>query len=282
MLQRDILIVGALFLSVGTLLCSSLSQASEPEIAPGNKIVVLHDTHVQVGTDKLEAVEAGVEITAEAVQDDWIAVTVERDSKSVSGWIHSGHAIPNPEIAFAALAVRVAWAVDWLTTEDFERMDSDADGQVIISEFLRDTNKQTLDDLNEQLHRELAACDKAINENLRRQRARFGKVLDADWRLRRHLWLTLQIVQRTGSPSDVNVTFKNWKRKPFRHEAEQIAEDFLKTRDIRRSRVAQQLIDREEPKARAQRAQALFKWADKNDDGKLSLDEFKLALGKPK
>jgi len=74
------------------------------------------------------------------------------------------------------------------------------------------------------------------------------------------------------------VTFKSWKRKPFRHEAEQIADDFLRTGDVRRSFIARRLVDREAPEVRARKARALFRWADKNGDGNLSFPEFKQAL----
>ena len=75
--------------------------------------------------------------------------------------------------------------------------------------------------------------------------------------------------------------FSAWKRQMGFEEFRQMADDFFRTRDIRRSRLAQQLVDREDLNSRAQRARALFKWADKNRDGKLTLEEFKHALPEP-
>ena len=287
MLQQDMLTVGSLLLSLGAFSWLSQSQASEPQVKPGEKVIALDDTHVQVGTEKLAAVEAGTELIANIVRDDWVAVTVEQESKEVSGWIHSGHLITEPEMAFAALAVRVTRSLEWLTKEDFRRIDTDADGWLTLSEFLGDTKRQTLDDLNEQLHQELAFHDMIVQQTRLR--------LDShSLKSSRHSWLTLQNLHPTRSvllphqafqtadlTSPANVTFKSWERKPFRHEAEQMAEDFLRTQDIRRSRVAQQLVDHENTDVRARKARALFKWGDKNHDGNLSLDEFKQALAKP-
>ncbi len=59
----------------------------------------------------------------------------------------------------------------------------------------------------------------------------------------------------------------------------QIADHFLRTGDVRRSRLAQKLMKQgEEPAQRRYRSEAMFAWADTNSDGKLGLDELRQAL----
>ena len=78
--------------------------AGEASIKPGDTIVVLHDTHLQAGKEKLAPVEAGTELTAGEVRGDWVAVSMERDGKMISGWVFRAHLVANPAMAFVRLA----------------------------------------------------------------------------------------------------------------------------------------------------------------------------------
>jgi hypothetical protein len=78
------------------------------------------------------------------------------------------------------------------------------------------------------------------------------------------------------------VDFKGWKwpaPPEFGQNVYPLLNDFVKTRDLRRSRLAQEFVTREDPEDRAERARGLFQWADKDRSGNLSLEEFAGAIG---
>jgi len=52
--------------------------AAVPQIKVGDKIVVLHDTHVQAESERLAPLKSGTELVAEQLSGDWVAVRVER------------------------------------------------------------------------------------------------------------------------------------------------------------------------------------------------------------
>ena len=255
--------------------------ASEPPARPARTVVALQDTAVQVGSDTLATVEAGTELAATQAQDDWVAITVKQGGKSISGWVPGDHLIRNPAGALAGLTTRVSGRVKWLTAQDFQRMDTQADGHLTIDELLADTKKQTLDDFNQQLRLESAAYDDVIQERMRQAKAQGfkpGPSSTFDTPRGKLRWLTLQIVQPVGTTNQINITFKSWKRKPFQHEAQQMAKDFLQTGDVSKSTIARELLDPDAPELRVQKTRALFKWADHNGDKALTIEEFQSAL----
>ena len=231
-------------LLVGAMCATTVLASDEPQIKPGGTIVVLNDTHVQAGEEKLASVDKGTELVATEVNGEWIAVTVERAGKTISGWIHTEELIANPKTAFMKLTVRFESKIAQ-AEKDFKRIDKNADGTLILDEFVAGARKPTLDDLNRRL----------------RSAASGGPTL-------RGLTDFMEAI----------AAFEGWKGPVTQKQFLQLQDEFLQTRDIRRSRLARQLIDSEDPSVRAKRAEALSKWADKNRDEKLSLDEFKQAL----
>lgn len=56
---------------------------SAVKVKAGDKVVVLRDTHVQAGTEKLAPVQAGTELVAEDVNGEWTAVTVKVEGREI-------------------------------------------------------------------------------------------------------------------------------------------------------------------------------------------------------
>lgn len=134
----------------GVLSLPIVVAAETPPIEPGDTVVVLRDTHVQAGREKLAPVKAGTELVAGEVRGNWVAASVERDGKRVWGWISSGHLIGDPAIAFARLAVGYESEVQF-GEADFRNMDTNGDGTVTMEGFVSGTRLETLMDLNTQL-----------------------------------------------------------------------------------------------------------------------------------
>ena len=258
--------------------------SDEPRIKPGDRIFVLDDTYLQAAKEKLAPVEAGTELVAGQVRGVWVGVTVEHDGKKVSGWIPSSHLIGDPAIAFARLAVGYESEIQFAEA-DFQKMDTNADGRLSFDEFLAGTRPEALDELNQRLRRMIDTNRKEHTWILREKLFHevthchaFGAIpkppRDATMEERLHwydeFWRKSQF--------EVRVIARTWKRQPTYEQGWQLVDEFLLSKDMRRSRLAQELVDREDPNTRAHRARALLKWADGNGDGTLSLDEFKHAL----
>jgi hypothetical protein len=225
-------------------------NAAEPPIRTGDKIVVLEDTHLQAEREKLAPVRAGTELTAGEVQEDWVAVSVVRDGKTITGWIFDRQLLVDPRQAFTKLVCGRDVPAG-RPAQELGRLDQDGDGLVTADEFAAKTGGQTLDDLNKRLARVLGSGLGTGDE---------------------------AAVKHSGLMAEI-ADFKGWNRQFNSFEqASRLADDFVRTRDLRRSRLAQELVDRENLGAKVTRAQALFRWADKNHDGTLTLDEFKQAL----
>jgi len=79
------------FLAVATILAATQrTHAGEEAIQPGDKVKVINGpAPVKQGKETLATVDTGTELTALKVQGAWVKVTVERDGKRVTGWIHS-------------------------------------------------------------------------------------------------------------------------------------------------------------------------------------------------
>ena len=295
--------------TIATLTLSQSGLADERDIKVGDAIVVLRDTHVQAGSEKLAPVEAGTELVTTDVNDGWVAVTVKHDGKTVSGWIRAQYLMAGPEAFFSDLFAVLRWrirfakldtldttSVDKLVATElkrskdepglarsaetafqlmdqdgngtvtfreftkqpsrvvFLRIDADSDGSLSHHEFLVGASKPALDELNSKLRKLTPSPDEARSVD--------GYLRNMD-----------MMISIAG--------FEGWKRElAGPHEVDQILKDFLRSRDLRRSRLAQELVDREEPTSRHHRAGVMFKWADKNHDGKLTLEEFKRGMGK--
>ena len=231
----------------------------------GRTVVTLAEAPLQVGRETLTIVPPGTELAVETVKGEWVWVAVQQGADTHKGYIQNRCLTATPEGEFLKLTVRFEDELDWGVDQEFKRIDDNLDRQLTLAEFLMGTTNETLDDLNRQMIRVLDSVDKTIT------------VPDRDLRTKGKLsWLAWQLCGVKGVKKEI--TFKSWQRKPTQEEARQIAADLLRTRDIRRSDVAQRLLDREDSETRANRARALFIWADKNRDRKLTRAEFKQAL----
>lgn len=287
-------------------------------IKTGDKIVVLENTHVQAGEEKLAAVAAGTELVAGEIQGDWVAVNVDRDGKKISGWLDREKLISAPQSQFAELftpytskgrwdAIRVdarshvtlaelrrfkyepglernTEAILQLMDRDndhkvdfkefegqpgqaiFLRLDTNGDGHLSPEELLAAVKKPTLGDLNERIRL-------YVNDPTRKDAVELLKNY-----LQGKTTGTLVIV-----PIDLPemcVSFEGWgsQAKVTEKQSYQLMADYFQTGDMRRSLLARTLVGNESAMGRAQHAAALFKWADKNRDERLTPEEFKQAL----
>jgi len=82
---------GTLSLLLGAAVLARPSEAAEAPIRPGNRVVTTTEAPVKVGSRTLATVPAGSKMTATAVRGDWVAVTITKDGKSVTGWIATQH-----------------------------------------------------------------------------------------------------------------------------------------------------------------------------------------------
>jgi hypothetical protein len=98
------LILAALLLRAG-ISAREVVGAERPQIQRGDTILVLRDTDLQAGTEKLAVVEAGTELVAGQVRDEWVAVRVERHGTTVSGWLPDAQLCADPKLAFLRLTL---------------------------------------------------------------------------------------------------------------------------------------------------------------------------------
>jgi len=79
-----------MFLVVSAVTSSTcVVQAAEKNIKPGDKVkVTIGPAPLKIGKKTLTTVEAGTELTALKVQGHWVRVTIEKDGKKITGWIH--------------------------------------------------------------------------------------------------------------------------------------------------------------------------------------------------
>ena len=238
-------------------LCVALVTA-DPEV--GDRVVTLTSAPVMSGSEKLADIQPGVELTVTGVKLPWVGVSVTRDGKEVRGWVLDRNVILKPAEALKRLTAKVnVKAPDDL----LKKLDADNDLQLTRHEFELGTRPQTLEDLNEQLQ--------AALEGQARQFAAQGTPQTPFARR-----MAVLFALRGGT---TEVTFQNWKKPLTKQNVETLRDDYLRTQDMRRSRLAQELIDAEKPEERAERAGALFIWADADRDNALSTQEFERATG---
>jgi len=154
----------------------------------------------------------------------------------------------------------------------FRMMDKNRDDGLSFAEFVAATKTPTLEDVNKEVRRVLASPEGKPF----RGRSDFPKV---DEQLE---WISLG-PEFTAAYIELMGRFFNFDgwtmgTRITEDQADEMLRVFLKTGDVRRSRLAQHLADREDRKATTHKAEALFKWADKNRDGKLTLEELNRAL----
>jgi len=122
----------AAFVAVTCLLC--LARAADPAqkaIKPGDKLrVTSGPAPVKVGKKTLTTVEAGTELKALKAQGNWVRVTVERDGKKITGWIHrkrlSVVAAKTKRPSARPLATRIALATEAELREADRRVEAKA------------------------------------------------------------------------------------------------------------------------------------------------------------
>jgi HEAT repeat protein len=189
-----------------------------------------------------------------------------QDGKEIRGWVHDDNLVRKPKSAFTQLTVPGPRKAERIR-EEFGAMDTNGDERLSLQEFVAGTRKPTLDQLNRSLREFVEANPKikADLEHFRRRRQIRGDSMANDLKLAGHIW-------RSGA----------WKEEPTFEQVHVIAMDFRVTDDVRKSPLhspatAVKLFGGETLAARATKSRSLFHWADLDDDGVLSRDEFEQA-----
>jgi hypothetical protein len=223
-------------------------DADEPPIAIGQQVYTIAPAPLQLGKQQVMTVAGGTSLVAKAVRGTWVWVVVENEGHMSKGWLPVRYLTARPKETFCALVLTGGFPMH--APQRWEQMDLDHDNVLRMEEFVAGTRSDTLDDLNRQLR---TLRDETGPEVFRTA-------------LQLHL---------LGVMGDY---FKGWTRRPTSEEVRQMEADYLRSDDIRRSATARQLIDPESREARAAKARAMFKWADIDADGRLTLAEFERAI----
>lgn len=255
-------------LTVITLLSAGFTApyalANPPKIKAGDTIVVLHDTHLQVGSKKLAPVASGTELVAEQVRDHWVWTAVAFQDSKVAGWIPFKTLIQDPRRALVHLYAGPIYQKE--THKDllkrakakFTSADNDGNGTLALAEFVEGAKRETLDELNERLR----VAMNSPSGNQYREVLRGRGTVSGELIVEHLKWV------------EIVLTFGGWRRRVALDDAYQLVDSFAKIADLHRSRLAQSLVDDDDPRVRSHRASVLFKWADRNSDGELTHDEF--------
>lgn len=78
-------------LALGAALCGGAVRAQAADMEPGDSVVTLRQTPIQAGKETLASVPPGTRLLIKSVRGDWGAVTVQRQGRDVSGWVHAKH-----------------------------------------------------------------------------------------------------------------------------------------------------------------------------------------------
>jgi len=111
--------------------------AAPPPLRPGDRIEVTSGpAPVKMGKRTLTTVEAGSELTALKVQGPWVKVTVQKDSKKITGWIYSWKYLRLAPTARPSLvvgdSVEVVGEAGSPVDRGWERRDLSAGEQMIV------------------------------------------------------------------------------------------------------------------------------------------------------
>jgi Ca2+-binding EF-hand superfamily protein len=236
-----------MFITPSIVLCLSLVST---EVKVGDRVVTLSAALVMNGSETVAEIEPGVELAVTGLRPPWVGVRLTRDGKEIVGWILDRSLVGEPWKAFAKLLSHDTSVVE-RSEREFERMDANGDGMLTVNEWTVATKLETVGELNNRLMQVLGPGG-------------LGSGIAAGVK---HMQIMAELAK-----------FPGWKRPLDAEQFTAMADDFVRTRDIRRSRLAQQLLEPDDSKVRARRAEVLFRWADSDRDGHLSLDEFKQAL----
>jgi hypothetical protein len=112
-----------LFSSFGVtvLACTAVALCGE-SIRPGDTVkVTTGPAPVQDGEKTLTTLEAGAELKAIEVQENWVGVTVEKDGQKITGWIDKRHlklvAPPAKPAAGESFELK-KWTFNWIVAEE--------------------------------------------------------------------------------------------------------------------------------------------------------------------
>ncbi len=220
----------------------------------GDKVVTLTATPVMSGSEKLAEVEPGGELTVTGVKLPWVGVTVKEDGREVKGWVLHRNLIVQPSIDFVKLFV--GYARKGISARDeFSVADRNSDGLLPQGEYRIAIRRPTLDDLNARLRQKITETEARAKNDLEK---------------RLFVMTPGFLLELCGEV----FRFQGWKAEPDLSKSLDAVGRFMKTRDIRRDSYLRRLVDTESRDKRALRAEALFRWIDKNSDNQLSSDEF--------
>ncbi|MBL7223621.1 MAG: hypothetical protein ISS72_07200 [Candidatus Brocadiae bacterium] len=106
---------------VTLLACTAVALCGE-SIRPGDTVqVTTGPTPVQDGEEALTTLEAGAELQAMAVQEDWVKISVEKDGKKITGWISKRRLtlVARPAKPAAAESFELKkWHFTWIVAEE--------------------------------------------------------------------------------------------------------------------------------------------------------------------
>jgi len=302
------------WMCIGVATCT-LTGGQEPEITPGQRAITLTDVCLRVGEETIGTAPMGTEVLVEVVKVPWVWIKFQTRQKELSGWVTFADLLPRPQESFARLFehhcsaglffylspvfsivdLQKGFSLDASTPKKlwgdlaesslkridrngdgtisltewcnqpaeakFLRVDRNRDGYISREEFLGAIEKPTLTDLNARL----AEIEEEIKARLR------GRDPDQTGLIPVFAGDLAPLLFAIGA-------FEGWQKDPTEEESIAVLRDFLTKRDLRSSRVAQRLTELKNPGKRQQEAMALFAWADKDRDGRLSLEEFREAF----
>jgi Ca2+-binding EF-hand superfamily protein len=287
------------------------------DVEVGDKMVTLTTAPVMSSSQKLTEVAPGAELTVTGLKLPWVGITVAQDGKEVRGWVLDRHLMLARELSQLLdlfrrrerlLAMDQSPSDERIGVDDLKRfteepglpqnaetafklIDRDGDGKVALSEFanqpyeavclrldglsfdrlLAATQKPELSELNDRLRTQINSAEKKrLAEGFfLKQKLPAGEMID----LMLHMDFPRQLIQTVQF-------FEGWQqgKSATYDQSHQMMQEFMRTGDLRRSRLARELVGTETAEARRQMVRALFLWLDRNHDGSLAAAELRVAL----
>lgn len=270
------------------------SEGADMRIHKGDTLVTTARAPVQVGSTIRAWVDAGTEFVATGTHGDWVGIVVQLRGESIKGWISSRYLTGNPTATLSEV-------VSSLTSSlRFRRLDGDASGLMDLREIRAakfepnlSRNADAIFKLLDQ-GRDGSVCEREFHASpteclLLQMDCDGDGALDRDEFLAGTRMPTLDDLNRQlPTPAAIDRTldgistafvamdsFESWKPNITLDDIGRLGREYKSMGDIRRSSLAQRLVDNKAINRRSKLAAWTFKWADKNGDGRLELREFK-------